>query len=173
MKTFNCLILLAFLGTIAFGQNTRRWSFSEDNGIVWDVKPLSPHNDHIEMSGLQISAIVGYGVSDSGVLTINKKLVFPMLRTIPNNTHASLIVDFTKDQPLQMVVNDTELKEYPKSFGLKGKLIIKSLTNTKLETTHILFPSVDKPSFIEIINLQNKGNTEITVNIKKDIYNSG
>jgi len=168
MKTLSCIILLALIGSVSFGQNTKRWTFSDDKGIHWNVKTQSSHSDHIEMSGLQISAIVQYGISESGILTVNKKLVFPMLRTIPNNTHASLIVDFDQSNQLQMVVNGSDLQEYPKDFGLKGKLTVIANTNTQLETTRIMFPSTDKPAFIEIIQLKNKGNTSCTVEIKNN-----
>ena len=144
MKTLFCIILLLLTCTATFSQNTKRWNFSDDRGIHWNVKPHSSHSDHIEMSGLQISAIVQYGVSESGLLEVNKKLVFPMLRTIPNNTHASLIVDFNQSNQFQIVVNGTGLQEYPSDFSLLGKLTVKSTTNTGLETTRILFPSIDK-----------------------------
>jgi hypothetical protein len=168
MKTLFCIILLLLAYTATFSQNTKRWSFSDDSGIYWNVKPHSAHSDHIEMSGLQISAIVQYGVSENGILQVNKKLVFPMLRTIPNNTHASLIVDFNQNNQLQIVVNGDSLQEYPKKFSLRGKLTVNNTTNTELETTRTLFPSIDKPAFIEIIKLKNKGKSLISVEIKNN-----
>jgi hypothetical protein len=168
MKTLFCIILLLLTCTATFSQNTRRWNFSNDSGIQWKVKPHSSHSDHIEMSGLQISAIVQYGVTESGTLEINKKLVFPMLRTIPNNTHASLIVDFNQSDQLQILVNGTSVQEYPKKFSLRGKLSVDNTTNTVLETTRILFPSIDKPAFIEIIKLKNKGKSPLSVEIKNN-----
>jgi hypothetical protein len=120
------------------------------------------------MSGLQISAIVHYGVDDNGELNVKKKLVFPMLRTIPNNTHASLIVDFDDDNQFQIVVNGLGLKEYPRSYSLKGKLTVESTTNSQIETTRTIFPSVDKPALIEIIRLKNTGITTCTVDIKNN-----
>lgn len=168
MRKFSCLILLVLFSTILFAQNSKRWNFAIDGGIRWNVKKGLSHTDHIEMSGLQISAIVNYGVDDNGELNMKKKLVFPMLRTIPNNTHASLIVDFDDDNQLQIVVNGLDLKEYPRSFSLKGKLTVKSTTNSQIETTRTIFPSVDKPALIEIIRLKNIGITNCTVDIKNN-----
>jgi len=168
MKTLNCIILLTLFSSTVFAQNTKRWGFSEDQGIYWYVKKGSTHRDHIEMSGLQVSAVVDYGVDDNRELSMKKKLVFPMLRTIPNNTHASLIVDFNDPGQLEIKVNGSKLQEYPQSFGLKGKLTVNSTTNSQLETQRTIFPSVDKPALIEIITLKNKGTTPCTVGIENN-----
>jgi hypothetical protein len=162
------LLLFVLFHMVIYGQNSRRWGLSDDSGIHWDVKMGSPHTDHIEMSGLQISAIVRYGISEEGKLQMNRKLVFPMLRTIPNNTHASMIVDFNESNQLQIVSNGANLQEYPKQFSLKGKLIVNSTTDTSLETTRTIFPSVDKPAFIEIVKIKNKGNTPCSIEIKNN-----
>lgn len=168
MKELIYLIFFVLFSITLFAQNSRRWGFDNDKGIRWDVKNGLPHTDHIEMSGLQISAIVRYGVDENGEITVKKKLVFPMLRTIPNNTHGSLIVDFNEKDQLQILVNGERLLEYPQSFSLKGKLTINSKTNSQLETTRTIFPSVDKPALIEIITLKNKENTPCTVEIKNN-----
>jgi len=168
MRKLNCLLLLVLIGTTLFAQNSRRWNFTEDSGIRWEVKKGAAHTDHIEMSGLQVSAIVRYGVDENGELSVKKKLVFPMLRTVPNNTHASLIVDFNEPSQLQIMANGAGLLEYPKSFSLKGKLTVSSTTNSPLETTRTLFPSVDKPAFMEIITLKNTGKTPCLVEIKNN-----
>jgi len=165
MKTFNCIILLALFSSAVFAQNSRRWNFTEDSGIRWEVKKGAAHTDHIEMSGLQVSAIIHYGVSDKGELQVTKKLVFPMLRTIPNNTHASLIVDFNENNRLLILANGINLKEFPIDFSLKGKLTVNSTTNTSLEVIRTIFPSVDKPALIEIITLKNKGSNACKVEI--------
>jgi hypothetical protein len=168
MKNFSCLILSLLLSSVILAQNSKRWNFAGDGGIRWDVKKESAHIDHIEMSGLQISAIIHYGVDDNGEFSMTKKLVFPMLRTIPNNTHASLSVNFDDKSKLQILANGTDLKEYPKSFILKGKLIVKSATNSQLETTRTIFPSIDKPALIEIIKLKNTDTKPCLIEIKNN-----
>ena len=162
MKCF-CLLLLVFLSVSGFGQNTHRWNFERSGGIEWHVK-TKPHIDHIEMSGLQVSAIVHYGIDSTGELQLNKRVVFPMLRTIPNNTHASLIVDFNDYKQLQITVNNKSLAEYPKRFELKGKLIIESISNVEgVSVSRTLFPSVDKAALIEIVELSNDGKNDINI----------
>lgn len=160
-----CLVLVSFA---SYGQKkSYRWDFGPDQSIRWLTRPNSGHVDHIEMSGLQVSAIVHYGVSANGELQLQKKVIFPMLRTIPNNTHASLTVNFDDTKKLNVKVNDKDLLEYPKLFDLKGKLTITSSTNSTLEVTRVLFPSADKPALMEIVKLKNKGSIPCSVSISK------
>jgi hypothetical protein len=168
MKKQICLISLVLLSTTLFSQNSRRWYFTNDKGIQWNLKKGSAHTDHIEMSGLQISSIIHYGVDGNGELAVQKKLIFPMLRIKPNNTHGSLTVEFNEPNQVQMSVNGTGLKEFPTAFGLKGKLTVTSATNSPLEVTRTIFPSTDKPALIEKITLKNKGNAACSVEIKNN-----
>lgn len=73
-----------------------RWSLQSDGSIQWsDFSEKSiPHADHIEASGEQVSTVLRYGVDETGAFTLSRSVVWPMLRTIPNNTHASLMRRF-------------------------------------------------------------------------------
>ena len=164
MKYF-LFFLLIFAVSNNYGQNSHRWNFDRSGGIEWTVK-AGPHIDHIEMSGLQVSAIVHYGVDSTGELVLNKRLVYPMLRTIPNNTHASLIVDFNDYKQMEIMVDNRKLAEYPKRFTLKGKLTVESKSNVMgVMVSRTLFPSTDKAALIEIVDLSNDGNKDIKVDI--------
>ena len=156
MKTFYSVLFVCF-SLVAFAQPQKlTWTISPDKSIVWQVQKGQAHTDHIEMSGLQISSIITYGVNETGLLSLKKKLVFPMLRTIPNNTHASLIQNFDEtQQPVIIIANHDTLKEYPAEFRHKGLITIRSKTNTPLQITRKLFPSVNKAAFIEQFELVN------------------
>ncbi len=168
MKNVLLTIGLFIYSAALFSQNSKRWNMSSDNSIQWSVKPDKAHNDHIEMSGLQVSTIVRYGVDSVGELNLTRKVVFPMLRTIPNNTHASLIINFKDKNALQILAGNTVLKEFPFSFKLKGKLTIESKTNTDLQQSRVIFPSVNKAAALEIITLSNKGQKPVDIEIKKN-----
>ena len=141
------------------------WNISPDKSITWQVQKDQAHTDHIEMSGLQISSIVTYGVTEKGLLSLKKKLVFPMLRTIPNNTHASLIWNFDEIQQPVIVANDDTVKEYPAEFQHKGLITISSKTNTPLQITRKLFPSVNKAAFIEQLELVNTSEKSCSIEL--------
>lgn len=155
MKNLFIISLVCF-ALAAFGQSKKlTWNISPDKSISWQVQKGQVHTDHIEMSGLQISSIVTYGVTDKGLLSLKKKLVFPMLRTIPNNTHASLIRNFDETQQPVILANGDTVKEYPFEFQHKGLITASSKTNTPLQVTRKLFPSVNKAAFIEQFELVN------------------
>jgi hypothetical protein len=87
----------------------RRWNLDvETNTVVWEVADRFPHYDNVEMSGDQLSAVIRYGVDAHGDLFLERSLNFPMLRTIPNNTHASLKYVF-KNDPMKLITFDGEL----------------------------------------------------------------
>ena len=58
-----------------FSQHNNRWAFNGDGGIKWVVCGGTAHADHIEMSGLQSSAIITYGVDSASGLTLQQEAV--------------------------------------------------------------------------------------------------
>lgn len=158
--TWICAFAVLVTTTVgSYAQNSHRWAFEPDGGIQWRVQSGSGgHWDRIEMSGLQLSAIIQYGVSETGQLVLRKKLVFPMLRTIPNDTHASLQVEFNDLTSLKIEVDGSEAKEEPRRFYLRGKLVVESDTQSEVGIKREMFPSTSKPAFVEIITVTNKAN---------------
>ncbi len=159
------LVAISLLqGSLSFAQNSKKWTLLKGNRIEWKVRAGENHEDHIEMAGLQTAAVVYYGVRN-GRLLLDKKIVFPMLRTIPNNTHASLTVPFQDNKSLLIKVDGVGVDEYPLSFGLDGKLSVYSKTNSPLEIQRTLFPAVDKPVLIEQVKLVNTGSKPLQIDL--------
>ncbi len=123
MKKFLFVFLFWTLvcgGTLS-AQN--RWSINPDGSISWNVKDRIPHYDHIEMSGLKVSTVLRYGVNADGSFELNKSMVWPMLRTIPNNTHASLMRRFAWNATDMVSVNGQSLSgEKVNKITLDGKM---------------------------------------------------
>ncbi|WP_143305419.1 glucosidase family protein [Chitinophaga vietnamensis] len=142
-----------------------RWSMYPGNGIYWKVQPGPAHSDHIEMSGKQLSGIITYGADSTGGLLLKKQLVFPMLRTIPNNTHASLSAVFGDKELPVTTVDGAALQLKPLGFELNGVLTITSRGNGGLTVTDILYPSVDKPVFLQWREFRNDGNKTLTLQL--------
>ncbi|NLR62385.1 hypothetical protein HGH93_30115 [Chitinophaga polysaccharea] len=154
-----CLAIGCWLASAQFSlAQTPRWELAPDGGIRWMVKQGPTHTDHLEMSGLQLSAIITYGQNEQQELLLKKQLVFPMLRTIPNNTHASLKTDFDGSELPPVKADGVPLKMMPADCYLKGLLQVHSRTNTPITVTDILFPSTDKAGFIQLRELTNGGN---------------
>jgi len=144
-----------------------RWTLSGREGISWTVNDKGlPHKDHIEMSGKFISAVIRYGVNADRSFYISRDIVWPMLRTIPNNTHASLTRSFSLDPVKLLYVNKKPVKQ--ESVGeimLNGKITVISTLEGDIRLERILFPSVDLPVFCEFYSLKNISNKVLTVEI--------
>jgi len=160
------LILSIWINNNAMCQNSLRWSLVDDGSIVWEVEKNDTHMDHIEMSGFNISSIIHYGVKD-GKMQQKVNLVFPMLRTIPNDTHASLSYDINNENIPPVKINDNQVEEYPTNYYIKGKLTCQSKTPEGVEIKHQLFPSTDKAVFIDKVEILNSTQKKILVEIPK------
>lgn len=147
-----------------------RWVINSSGGITWHVDGKIPHEDHIEMSGLKVSTVLRYGVDANGAFTLNRSMVWPMLRTIPNNTHASLMRRFAWDITDMIEANGQSLlNEQVKDITLNGTMEVRSEfalpRKGKLGLTRILFPSVSRPAFCEKYILKNTGETPVAIEI--------
>lgn len=159
-------ILIGGIGFTALGVNaveTSRWHIAPDNQIIWSVNENIPHEDHIEMSGKAVSVVLRYGVDSEGAFRLNKSMVWPRLRTIPNNTHASLMRRYDWNPLAGITVNGRSLQrgEKVKELGIKGKLQIKSVVNQgyygEWEIIREYFPSTELPALVELYQVINKG----------------
>jgi hypothetical protein len=67
-------------------------NWTNHGGILWDVKknPHFPHQDHMAMSGLQVDMILEWQLDTNGYFQAERVIRWPMLRTLPDDTHASL-----------------------------------------------------------------------------------
>ncbi len=164
MKKFAIVFLLLLPAFLLRAQN--RWSLEADGGISWSVKPGESHQDHIEMSGRHISVISTYGVDSEGKVVTSKKLVFPMLRTLPNDTHASFIYTFGTDVQPVIKINNKPVREQAVRFYHKGILEIQSTLNQTVELIRELAPSVNHPAAIEKFTLTNRGDKAVTVEVE-------
>lgn len=153
-----------------------RWSLSQKsdknykNSILWNVNEDKniPHVDNLEMSGRLVSVVVEYGVDKNGNLVLSQNIVWPTLRTIPNNTHASLTQKYKEELIPTIKVNDVLLSyEKPYLFEFNGILTIKSNTNEKVEIIRTIFPSTQNNSSIERIELINKSKNTMKIDIGK------
>ena len=97
--------------TVLSAYATPSWEINSKGGIEWKIKKEQlPHKEHIEMSGEQMAFVLRWGIDDNGVLELERSLVFPLLRTVPNNTHASLMHRFATDVISLVSVNGRSLQ---------------------------------------------------------------
>lgn len=164
---FICFIIVCSVCSYA----QQRWHLNQNGGITWQIKSGDKaHSDHIEMSGLKVSTVVRYGVDDDGRFLLNRGMVWPMLRTIPNDTHASLMRKLGWNPLENVLINNAQIMEQVRSISLDGTMEVESDLPTRqgvIGLTRILFPSTTQPMFCEKYVLENKGNKAVTVEINQ------
>jgi len=155
------------------------WTLSTSgNGITLTPGDAAlPYEDHIEMSGEQMAFVLRWGIDKTCSFHSERSLVFPMLRTIPNNTHASLMHRMGVDIPSLISVNGLSLRlENVENVTLNGYMDVTStfvaskaragVTPTpSVRLNRRIFPSVDKPLMGEIYILENITDKPLTVYI--------
>ena len=160
-------------------QSLALWTLSPSgNGIVLTPSEGNlPYEDHIEMSGEQMAFVLRWGVGADRSFHSERSLVFPMLRTVPNNTHASLMHRMGVDIPSLISVNGYSLtSETVERVSIDGYMdvsgtFVASRTRPGVTPTpsvrlnRKIFPSTDKPLMGEIYEIENITDKGITVYI--------
>jgi len=172
MKSYYSIFILLYLW-VGLPDTTaqNRWSILPTGGIAWTIDRQLPHSDHIEMSGEQISTVLRYGVDSTGAFTLERSFVWPMLRTVPNNTHASLMRRFGWNivGDMLMVNGRKIVGEKVRTISLDGVMTVVSEyaypRNGKLVLTRYLFPSTTKAAFCEKYVLRNAGQSPVNIEI--------
>lgn len=167
------VICLALGLVLARGSAQICWELSASGeGIVMKSgDAFRPYQDHIEMSGEQMAVVLRWGVTEEGKFTEERSLVFPMLRTIPNNTHASLMHRVGVDVPSLVSVNGQSLSgEQVLHVEINGWVdVVSTFTlgtpniglggsvgkTPALKLRRVIFPSMDKPLMAESYTLTN------------------
>ena len=162
------IVAFCFMTAKVFSQEDNRWKIDTDGSISWLINNNIPHDDHIEMSGKKISCVLRYGIAADGSFHATRSLVWPMLRTIPNNTHASFTRRFAQDGFDLVTVNYKPIAtEKVVSLSLNGTLLVKSKSGNALELTRQFFPSTTLAGYFEIYTLKNTSDKTCIVEIPK------
>ncbi len=146
-----------------------RWNIENRQTIKWKNDGTS-HSDHIEMAGKRVACVLRYGINPDGSFKINKSMVWPMLRTLPDNTHASLMRRFDWN-PIDLInINGRSIEnEKVTDITLDGMLTANSTFDLgykgKGAIKRVYFPSADLPSLIESYTIYNTGKSTLTVEI--------
>ena len=145
-----------------------RWVVNGNHSVQWETsKGELPYNDHIEMSGLRASVVYYWGVDVQKQFSLDRHLVFPMLRTIPNNTHASWMprcdVDFLKGMTAnKRYMSPQQVKQVTIDGVLKVFGTVKGDGND-FELTRMYFPSTTQTAVCEKYIIKNVGKKKETV----------
>lgn len=178
MKTMlrRVLIFIAIASFVVMACSAAtRWHVDSKGGITWNPTPGEDHSDYIEMAGKRVAVVLRYGVDATGAFHVNKSMVWPMLRTVPNNTHASLMRRYDWNPLDAVTVNGRSLSgEKTLSVSIKEALRVESeLTDRKfgrLILRRCYFPSREKPSLIEMYTMVNTGKKPMSVEVPRYVF---
>lgn len=167
------ILSLISLLIVSQSQAQQYWKIdSVGNSITWHIKKGEVHHDHIEMAGKQVAAVLRYGVNKDGSFELNKSMIWPMLRILPNNTHGSLMRRYDWNPLDASTVNGRSIREQVKTITLNGTMEVVSEINlgkdNSLSLKRIYFPSVDLPSLIEIYEFTNTGEKNVTLELARE-----
>jgi hypothetical protein len=149
--------------------DTSRWKIDPDGGITWEVRGGLPHQDQIEMSGRKVSLILTYGVRENGSPSLTRQLVFPTLRTIPNDTHASLSYTFADDStPRLFIAGHAVATEAVSAVHIRGLVTIDSVLSgaNGVMLRRTIFPSTTSLLVLEKYTFTNGGTREAEVEVE-------
>lgn len=175
MRLYIFFFIIVAISCDALAQEYRRWEINEDGSISWHIKDNIPHKDHIEMSGKQISCVLRYGVAADGSFEMTRSLVWPMLRTIPNNTHASLTHRYEVDPLAMVTINGQPMAADPvHEIRIDGALTVMSTVGKDIEVTRHFLPSAVDPIYYEIYTIANFSKQPIQVKVPEmnTVYNT-
>lgn len=164
------LLLSLLLASMPLTAQQRFWKINPTGHSIYFVpKPGQAHSDHIEMAGQRVACVLRYGVTDDGRFTLEKSMIWPMLRTVPNNTHASLMRRFTIDPMKNVIVDGSPVTERVDTLRIDGKLeAVSTLSrygHPVLRLTRTYFPSTTAQALIEGYQLKNISKNTLRVEV--------
>ena len=177
MDLIRTLLLFSFIfaGSLAIAQPKDRWTIQDDGAIRWNINDNIPHDDHLEMSGQQLSVVLRYGVDAQKRFHLNRSLVFPMLRMHPNKTQNNLKQRFDVNIPALVTVDDqTLLNEEVRDVTFNGIMRVESSfgyvyrrkeLKDAVRLTRVLYPSTNAARYCEEYTFKNSSPNQITLRV--------
>lgn len=189
------LVITLLIGQVINAQQVQDssiWKISDRNSIVWNISKASriAHSDNIEMAGLNIAAIISYGVDESRNLTVSRDLIYPQLRTFNKSNesqgrqHRAYYRHTYNNDILPNIFHKGKILAFNKvdSIEIAGKLIFYHVPVQGIVLTRTLMPSMTERLFVEKWQLTNRsdstqqivvGNTSYQTSIQgyKGTYN--
>ena len=169
------LIIALLISPGIHAQEISRWTLADNGGIVWQIDDRNPPNDHIEMSGKQLSVVLRYGVDSSGTFTLSRSIVWPMLRFQPNDTHGHMVRRFTSNildwVQVEGLVQERVVSKLPagpekvQKITLDGVMTVESRLGNDLQLTRTLFPSTSQAAYLEQYVFVNTGKKDMSIEL--------
>lgn len=146
------------------------WSLS-GSGIRWDIagETRLPHKDHVEMSGKFVSQHISYQVRADKSLEIIQTVVWPGLRLIPNDTHASMQVVFEgKSVNPEFIINGRQKQVSIEEVAFDGILSFSGSLGDDVQILYEFYPGGENRLAFLCIQMENRGDQQYKLNVLLD-----
>jgi len=149
------LLLCAAIDVSADEQKQDSWTLNDEGGISWAYAGSS-YEDHIEMSGKRVSVVLRYGIDARGRLRLSRGMVWPLLRTLPNDTHGSLQrqLEWNALEAVNVRRSMVAVHEWVQRISLRGMMEVES-RSTGFGIRRTIAPCTELPAVVERIVLKN------------------
>jgi hypothetical protein len=162
-------------------KHTDRWTIQPNGSITWAINNTVPHTDHIEMAGEKVAIWVEYGLDSIKRSKINRTLVFPTFRMLPDGTRTHISYSFQDNELPRFYINKRlldfgnaksgksgNLGFSIKNINHKGIMRISAETGSPVLATieRSFFPSVDQPMAIEKFVFTNVTDTDLPITME-------
>jgi hypothetical protein len=170
-RVFILFCLTIFTFTIVLSQGffkTAQWQLNDKGGIEWNLseKTELPVSDHMAMSGMQVDLILEWRVDEDRTFFANKVIRWPMLRTLPNDTHASLQKSLEDLNGPRASINGEKLSSGKVTrIEINGLLTVTSNHTEGIESNRTIFPSAHAPAIIDSWSLTNMSNQTVEITL--------
>ncbi len=155
----SCTLLLPAQAESAPSQ----WTLDGDS---ISLAPEPGRKDHFAMSGRSVDLILEWSVGEDGSFDSVQWIRWPMLRTIPNNTHASFNMRFKEAPEARPLIDGKTLSPGKVSqTRIDGIFSVTSSHPEGIASTRTILPASSAPAVIEIIELRNTANRNILLSI--------
>ncbi len=136
----------------------------EGNAI--SLAPQAAHKDHFAMSGRAVDLILEWSIDNHGAFEGVQWIRWPMLRTIPNNTHAAFNQRFSESSDSRPLINGQPLSSGKVVRAhIDGIFSVTSEHPEGLASTRTIVPASSAPAIIETIELLNNSDKNIHLTI--------
>ncbi len=139
-------------------QASDRWTLDDQQGIVWNVAQDDqlPHADHIEMSGRKVSLIVRYCVDAQRHLSVDREVIWPMLRHRKDDVRGYLRRTYGDDVRPDILADGVPVIPGPLArVRIDGVLTFEHAAQQGLAVTRTLFPYSDRTIAAERWEIKN------------------
>lgn len=146
----------------------KHWKITGVNppSIEWiDLRPQEPFLEEYEMSGKGTDCFIKYGRGENGEAYFSRFVVFPRLRTIPNNTHASFRCPISEVSLPAYLIDGKNAKEHVTGFTLSGILEARTVIANDVTVVRKFFPCEEEMAICEMITVKNNSLSDIVFEV--------